>query len=101
MAKYVRRRRKTRRLSLFGFSVVFLMFSLFSLLLCSLFVNTTNTNLTIKIQKMQEEIASIENENKSINIEIQSLENKERVYVIAEASNMNLDQSNIISVSGE
>lgn len=101
MAKIVKKKKKTRRLSLFGFSIVFLMFSLFSLLLCSLFVNTTNTNLTIKIQKMQEEIAAIEDENKTINIEIQSLENKERVYVIAEASNMNLDQSNIISVSGD
>lgn len=100
MARVVKRR-KRRKLSMFGFSFFLFSFALISWLISSLFLNTTNTSLTIKIQKMNEEIASIQNDNRTLNIEIQSLENKDRVYVIAEASNLDLNQSNIIAISGE
>lgn len=99
MAKVVKRKR--RKLSLIGFSIIFLTASLIAWLLTSLFINTTNSSLTIKIQKMNEEIASIKSENQNLNIEIQTLGNKDRVYVIAQESNMLLDNSNVISVSGE
>ena len=99
MAKIIKRKR--RKLSLMGFSLVLFTASLVAWLLTSLFINTTNSSLTIKIQKMNEEIASIKDENKNLNIEIQTLGNKDRVYVIAQESNMFLDNNNIIPVSGE
>ncbi len=67
----------------------------------TLFTNSKNTELTIKIQEKNIELASLRNENTSINIEIQSLENKDRVYVIAQAANMNQIQDNVVSVVGE
>ena len=100
MAKLVKKKGR-RKLSLIGFSIVFLFSSIILLVLSSLFTSTINTNLTIKIQKLNEEIATIQSENNTLNIEIQSLENKDRVFVIAEASNLDLNNSNVIAVMGE
>ena len=61
----------------------------------------SNTELTIKIQKMTDELNTLKNDNQNLNFEIQSLENKDRVYVIAQAANMNQTQDNIVSVIGE
>lgn len=94
-------RKKRRRLSLFGFAFVFFTFAVFAWILSSLFINTQNTSLTIKIQNMNEEIASIKKENKTLNIEIQSLENKDRIYTIAQSSNLIQNDSNIISIQGD
>ena len=100
MAKLVKRKGR-RKLTLIGFSMLFLFSSLILLVLSSLFTSTMNTSLTIKIQRLNEEIESIQNENNSLNIEIQSLENKDRVFVIAQASNLDLNNSNVIAVIGE
>ena len=86
---------------MFGFAFIFFMFSLVALVLSSLFIRTQNTSLTIKIQQMNEEIATIQNENNSLNIEIQTLGNKERVFEVAKASNLDLNNSNVIAVIGE
>jgi len=99
MAKLVKKKR--RRLSLFGVSLLMFSFSICLYLITSLFVNTRNAALTMRIQNANMEIAMISDSNKSLNIQIQTLENKDRVYTIAEESNMQQVQNNVISVQGE
>ena len=99
MAKLRRRKRKTSVLN--KFAVLFFTVSLICLLGCSLFVGSYNTSLTIDIQKMSNEINSLKAENERLNIEISGLQNKDRVYVIAQDAGLYQNQDNIISIQGE
>ena len=99
MAKLVKRKR--RKLKLQGFAIVFFSFALIAWLGTTLFVNTINASLTMKIQQMNEELASLGEENQTLNFEIQSLENKDRIYEVASTNNLNQIQDNIISIVGE
>ena len=84
-----------------GFALVLFTFSLIAWLATSLLGNTVNNNLTMKIQSMNEELASLRSENQVLTYEINNLENKDRIYAVAEAANMNQVTDNIISVQGE
>lgn len=99
MAKIVKRKRRKVRLS--GFAILLFTFALISWLITSLFVNTINASLTMKIQSMNEELEQLNVDNKSLNYEIQTLENKDRVYELASATNMDQIQDNIIAIVGE
>ena len=55
----------------------------------------------MKIQKMNDELATLTEENQTLNFEIQNLENKDRIYEVAATANMNQIQDNIISIIGE
>ena len=99
MAKIVKRKRRKVRLS--GFAVLFFSFALISWLATTLFVNTINASLTMKIQAMNDELKQLSSDNQSLNFEIQSLENKDRVYEVAAATNMDQIQDNIIAIVGE
>ena len=99
MAKLRRRKRKTSLFNKFAvltFSLAFICF-----LISSLFVATYNQSLTISIQKMNNEISSLKAENERLNIQIASLENKDRVYVIAQDAGLDQIQDNVISIQGE
>ena len=74
MAKIVRKKR--RKLRLEGVAVLLFSASLICLLISSLFINTINTSLTMKIQNTTDEINRLKNENYSLNVEIQGLQNK-------------------------
>ena len=99
MAKIVKR--KKRKLRLQGFALIFFSFTLLGWLGTTLFVNTINASLTMKIQQMNDELASLTEENQNLSFEIQTLENKDRVYEIAQTANMDQIQDNIISIVGE
>ncbi len=99
MAKIVKKKR--RRLSFNGIAIIMFTISFVVFMISNLLINTINTNLTIKIQKMTDELNTLKNDNQNLNFEIQSLENKDRVYVIAQAANMNQTQDNIVSVTGD
>lgn len=99
MAKIVKKKR--RRLSFNGIAIITFTISFVVFMISNLLINTINTNLTIKIQKMTDELNTLKNDNQNLNFEIQSLENKDRVYVIAQAANMNQTQDNIVSVTGD
>lgn len=96
MAKIVKKKR--RRLSFNGLAIVLFTIALISWLLTSLLVNTVNTSLTMKIQTMNEELAQLKAENQTLNYEIQSLENKDRVFEVAQAADLDQLADNIISV---
>lgn len=99
MAKIVKR--KKRKLRLQGFAIIFFTFALISWLGTTLFVNTINASLTMKIQAMQDELSQLTTENQTLNFEIQTLENKDRIYEVAQTANMDQIQDNIISIIGE
>lgn len=99
MAKIVKRKRRKVRLS--GFAVLFFSFALISWLATTLFVNTINASLTMKIQTMNDELKQLSSDNQTLSFEIQSLENKDRVYEVAAATNMDQIQDNIIAIVGE
>ena len=97
MAKIVKKKR--RRLDIQNVAIVLLTFSLIAWLATSLLVNTINTSLTMKIQKMNEELELLKLENQSLVYEINSLENKDRIYEIAQQANLYQDSNNIIAVT--
>lgn len=99
MAKIIKKKR--RKLRLQGFAIILFSIALLSWLATTLFVNTINASLTMKIQQLNEELASLTEENQSLNFEIQSLENKDRIYEVAATANMDQIQDNIISIIGE
>lgn len=99
MAKLVKR--KKRKIRLQGLSIIVFTISLVAWLATSLFINTINVSLTMKIQKMNDELVELTNQNQTLNIEIQTLENKDRIYEVAETANMYQNQENIISIIGE
>ncbi len=55
----------------------------------------------MKIQKLNDELTALTEENQTLNFEIQSLENKDRIYQVAQTANMDQIQDNIISIVGE
>ena len=98
MAKIVKRK---RRLRLEALAAIMMTLALFLQMVSSLFINTKNTSLTMQIQRMNNEIASLKSENQNLNIEIQTLQNKERVYVIAKSAGLSFHEDNVVSVQGE
>ena len=96
MAKIVKK--KKRKLSLNGIAIIIFTLSLLSWLASSLLINTVNTSLTMKIQSMNEELATLKNQNQTLNFEISTLGNKDRVYAAAAAANLDQVTDNIISV---
>lgn len=97
MARLVRRKR--RRLSFLSKCTIVLTVSLLSWLSASILVGSINTNLTIEIQKMSYEVASLKADNQELNIEIQTLQNKDRIYTMAADAGLVQNQDNIISVN--
>ncbi len=97
MAKY-RRRKKKNSYRFTACCGVFFVICLVASLMFSLFIRTRNDQLSIDIQEMTNEIALLKGENKDLDIEIQSLKNKDRVYVMAETAGLNQIQSNIVSI---
>ena len=99
MARIVKK--KKRKLRLQGFAIILISFALIAWLGTTLFVNTINASLTMKIQQMNDELCKLTDENQTLNFEIQSLENKDRIYEVASINNMDQIQDNIISIVGE
>ena len=96
MARIVKR--KKRKIDMYGFSIVLFIVSLIFWLIASLFVKTRNDSLTIKIQNMTEELEMLRGENQSLNYEIQTLVNKDRIYELAAAADLDQVSDNIISI---
>ncbi|MDO5440177.1 MAG: hypothetical protein Q4F12_01425 [Erysipelotrichaceae bacterium] len=97
MAKLVKRKR--RRLSFFSKCSIVLTTSLMMWLFVSIFVGSINTSLTIDIQKMNTEVASLKAQNQQLSIDIQTLQNKDRIYTMAADAGLEQNQDNIISVN--
>jgi len=66
-----------------------------------LFIGTQKNNLTIEIQDIENQIEVLKYENKNLNVEISGLQNKDRIYTVAETAGMNQNDNNVIALSGE
>ena len=99
MARIVKK--KKRKLSFVVKAFIFLVFSLVVMLASSLYIGTTNTSLAIRIQKVNNEIATLKQENQNLTIEIQTLQNKERVYLIAQDAGLDQNQDNVVSIRND
>lgn len=92
------RKTKRRRLRFEGISLILCCVMCFLWLLSTLFIGTINTSLTMEIQSKTNEINLLKNENKDLNIEIQTLQNKDRVYVLAQSAGLDQNQDNIVAI---
>jgi len=98
MAKIVK---KKRRKSIIDKGPILMTIALLLWTFVSIFIGSENTQITIDIQNMNNELASLKTENQKINIEIQSLQNKDRIYTIAKDAGLNQNQDNVVSIQGE
>lgn len=92
------RKRKRRRFRIEAVAAILFTLSLGAVLFSSLFLNTRMISLTMEKQRLEDRVAMLREENQLLTIEIQTLENKERVYTIAQESGLEQNQANIISV---
>lgn len=86
----------------FGFNsfVKLFFFMVFcSYLFSTLFIKPLNVKMMIDIQNMSLEVESLKKNNQKLTIEIQSLQNRDRIYTIAEDAGLKQNQDNIISVT--
>lgn len=97
MAKYIRKRRRKVKFELKCFTVLFVVSLCW--LAVSIIVGSKNTNLTIEIQQMSNELAALKADNQQLNIEIQTLQNKDRIYTMAADAGLVQNQNNIVSIS--
>ena len=101
MAKIVRRKRKTRRIKLHGFTVILFFISTTLYLLSSLFLRSYNNNLSTMAQEINEQIAVIELQNDAVRVEINQLASSDRIDQIASANGLNNNQDSIITIFGD
>ena len=92
-------RKKKRKLRVVIRRTIFVSIVLVCLLYASVLVGSINTSLSIEIQKMNAEIEDYKSENQQLNIEIQSLQNKDRIYTIASENGLVQSQDNIVSLN--
>ncbi len=101
MAKIVKKKKK-RVIRLESVAMVLFAIATVSVLFSSLFVRTQKNYLTMQIEDLRAECASLEEENTLLNSEINELISVDRIYEIATSSGLSQDTSNVINVtSGE
>ena len=83
---------------MFGIAVVLFIASFLLWIFASLIINTMNNNVTMRIQTMNEELLLLKNQNQTLTYEIQSLENRDRIYAAATAADLDQLSDNIISI---
>lgn len=93
----IRKRRlsSTAKIGMFYFLPCLIMY-----FICSIYLKSYNNSLSSEIQSKQIQIETIKQENQQLAIDIQTLQNKERVYTIAENSGLQQNQENIINIKG-
>lgn len=96
MAKIIKR--KKRRFNLKNFTALVFMFAVLCSLASSLFLRSYNNSLSVQIQRVGVQVASIEEENASYRVQIQTLSSRDRVTSIAEDSGLEMNQDNITTV---
>lgn len=97
MAKIVRRTKRKLRFEAFAF--ILLALAIVTTLFSNLFIGSMQNSLTMQIQNMNYESETIKIENQKLSIEIQTLQNKDRVYTIAQDAGLEQNQDNIVSIS--
>lgn len=100
MIKHIKTQKKNRFLQTLANRLS--MFAFFAYILSSIFLRTYNVQLSINIQDIKREMASLDQENSVLSTDIQGLSSKERVMSIALEDGIISNQNNVVLVnSGE
>jgi len=91
--------KKRKKLRIERLAVLMLTLSAILALASSLFLRSYNNALTMKVQRAENEIASLKTENDAYRVAIQDLSNKERVLSIAEMEGLAMNQGNVVTIS--
>ncbi|MBR2802235.1 MAG: hypothetical protein IKE21_06550 [Erysipelotrichaceae bacterium] len=96
MARIVEKKRRKIRLEAVAVLLIIpaVILSVFS----SLFLRQTKASLMIRIQNMNNECTSLRTENQRLAIEIQTLQNKDRIYNLATEAGLQQNEANVISM---
>lgn len=91
--------RKKQKLNIFRFSTM--MMSVFGILflISSLTFKSINNGLSTQIQEITNQITTLETANDAIQVDIQTLANRERVNTIAGSDGMKSESDNVITIS--
>ncbi len=98
MTKAVKQKKK-KKLKLLNFSLVFFMLSAILYLGSTLFLRTYNNSLSAKKQEIEARINELRVTNDAVAVEVNTLNNRERVNTIAADKGLSLDQNNIITIT--
>ena len=98
MTKAVKQKKK-KKLKLLNFSLVFFMLSAILYLGSTLFLRTYNNSLSAKKQEIEARINELRVTNDAVEVEVNTLNNRERVNTIAADKGLSLDQNNIITIT--
>ena len=90
---------KKRKIKLERIAILLFMITGIIYLASSLFLQSHNNDLSIKIQSANDIISVTKGENEVLKISIFSLSSNDRVHDIAKESGLSLNQNNIISIS--
>ncbi len=93
----IKKRKKRFRLM----SVSFIMFLIASILYLgsSLFLRSYNNSLSTKQQEIAAQISTLQVQNDAVAVEVNTLNNRDRVNTIASDSGLSLDESNIVTIT--
>lgn len=97
MAKIVKTK-KRRTFNLQGIAVLLFTVSLMAAMFSNIFLHTYNNGITVSIENIKREAAMLESQNNALNLEIQNLISKDRVYDIATEAGLSQNQNNVISI---
>ena len=90
---------KKRKIKKFNLAAFIFILAVVSHILSSLFIQSYNNDLSMKIQQTKQTIESTKTNNDALKVNIQSLSASERVIEIADGAGLSLNQNNIISIS--
>ncbi|MBR4454604.1 MAG: hypothetical protein IKS32_00065 [Solobacterium sp.] len=91
--------RKKRKLKMGTFSMTLLVISSLLYLCSTLFLRSYNNSLSSKKQEIEAKIAELQVKNDAVAVEVNTLNNRERVNSIAADKGLNLVQDNIITIT--
>lgn len=98
MAKGTDIRRRKRSFSLLNFSTVIFLATGILYLSSALFLRSYNNYLSTRKQEISQEIAMLELQNDSIEVEIARLTSSDRVDYIAANNGMSRDSANVVTI---
>ncbi|MBO7703920.1 MAG: hypothetical protein J6S26_05690 [Solobacterium sp.] len=98
MTKNVNRKKK-KKLKLINFAVVFFLTSSLLYLGSTLFLRTYNNSLSSRKQEIEAKITELQVANDAVAVEVNTLNNRERVNTIASDKGLRLEQNNIITIT--
>ena len=92
-------KKKKSRLDLLRFSLNIFLVAAGMFFVSALFCRSYNNSLSTKIQKTNTQITALETENDAMQVDIQTLANRDRVNTIASDAGMSTDSDSVITIS--